>query len=368
MQLGTRLDDLNPSPPVEELPVAAARERLEHDARVFAGARFQVAEVRDLEIAGGDGRLPARLYVGSGAPTPSPLLVYFHGGGWTLGSIESHDNVCRFLATEARIRVLSIGYRLAPESRFPAAADDATASFRDAAARAAGLGADPERVAVGGDSAGGNLAAVCCLDARGRQGPEPCFQLLIYPAVQFGDRERPSYTLFGEGFFLTTAEMDWFDANYLGPDPESAARDPRAAPLRAEDLSGLPPALVVVAGYDPLRDEGIEYAGALAGGRRRGGATARAGATARICERRRAGSRGAGRDARGRGRASAGPYGLKYAFVCLRTMPVRLPSAMFASARCRPQVGSGIAFRCGAPGWSVICRTLALSALEHAPR
>ncbi len=260
MQLGTRLDHLNPSPPVEELPVGAARERLEHDARVFAGARFQVAEVRDLEIAGGDGRLPARLYAGAGAPTPSPLLVYFHGGGWTLGSIESHDNVCRFLATEAGIRVLSIGYRLAPESRFPAAADDAIASFRDAAARAAELGGEPERVGVGGDSAGGNLAAVCCLDARESQGPEPCFQLLIYPAVQVGDRKRPSYTLFGEGYFLTTAEMDWFDAHYLGPDPESAARDPRAAPLRAEDHSGLPPALVVVAGYDPLRDEGIEYA------------------------------------------------------------------------------------------------------------
>ena len=260
MQLATRLDHLNPSPPVEELPVAAARERLAHDARVFAGARFRVAEVRDLEIAGGDGRLPARLYVGAGAPTPSPLLVYFHGGGWTLGSVESHDNVCRFLATEAGIRVLSIGYRLAPESRFPAAADDAIASFRDAVARVAELGADPERVAVGGDSAGGNLAAVCCLDARGSHGPEPCFQLLIYPAVQLGDRKRPSYTLFGEGFFLTTAEMDWFDAHYLGPDPESAARDPRAAPLRAEDHSSLPPALVVVAGYDPLRDEGIDYA------------------------------------------------------------------------------------------------------------
>jgi acetyl esterase len=242
----------------EKLSLAERRAKLEHDARVFSGPRVDVREVRDLEVAGAAGRLAARLYVGPDAPSPSALLVYFHGGGWTTGSVDSHDNVCRFLARHARIRVLSVGYRLAPESPFPAAPNDCLASYLDAHARAAELEADPDRIAVGGDSAGGNLAAVLCQDIRERGGPAPCLQLLIYPAAQIGDRTRPSYTLFAEGYVLTTADMDFYDSCYLA-DP-SDARDRRVSPLVADDLTGLPPAIVVAAGFDPLRDEVVEYA------------------------------------------------------------------------------------------------------------
>jgi len=261
-RLAQRILGLDPPPAIETLPLVAARDRLERDARVFSGPRVEVEEVRDLDVAGAAGRLAARLYVGR-AGAPSALLVYFHGGGWTVGSIDSHDNLCRFLAREAGIRVLSVGYRLAPESPFPAAADDALASFRDAVARAGELGAPAaDAVAVGGDSAGANLAAVASLLAREDGGAMPALQLLIYPVVRLSERERRSYRLFGEGYYLTTAEMDTYDANYL-PDPEQA-RDWRASPLLADDLSGLPPALVAIAGFDPLRDEGEEYARRLA--------------------------------------------------------------------------------------------------------
>jgi acetyl esterase/lipase len=261
-RLAQRILDLDPPPPIETLPVLAARARLERDARVFSGPRVEVDAVRDLDVAGAAGRLPARLYAGR-AEAPSALLVYFHGGGWTMGSIDSHDNLCRFLAREAGIRVLSVGYRLAPESPFPAAAEDALASFREAVARAGELGAPGAgAVAVGGDSAGANLAAVASLLAREDGGPIPALQLLIYPVVQVSGRERRSYRLFGEGFYLTTREMDWYDQNYL-PEPERAG-DWRASPLLAEDLSGLPPAVVAIAGFDPLRDEAEEYARRLA--------------------------------------------------------------------------------------------------------
>jgi len=153
-----------------------------------------------------------------------------------------------------------VDYRLAPEHPFPAAVDDALASFRDAVERATELGADPRRVGVGGDSAGGNLAAVCAQLARD-SGPRPALQLLIYPVLQVGDRTRRSYQLFGDGYYLTRADMDFYDRSYLS-DPAQAA-DSRVSPLRAEDLRGLPPALVVIAGFDPLRDEAVEYADRL---------------------------------------------------------------------------------------------------------
>jgi acetyl esterase len=240
-----------------ERSVAERRAKAERDARVLVGRRIDVVEVREVEVAGGSGRLAARLYVGRGAASASPLLVYFHGGGWCSGSLETHDNLCRFLANETAIRVLSVDYRLAPEHRFPAAVDDALASFRDAAGRAQELGGDPARVAVGGDSAGGNLAAVCAQLARSG-GPQPALQLLIYPVLQIGDRSRRSYELFSDGYYLTRADMDFYDRSYL-VDPAQAA-DPRASPLRADELAGLPPALIVIAGFDPLRDEAIEYA------------------------------------------------------------------------------------------------------------
>ncbi|WP_230210265.1 alpha/beta hydrolase [Streptomyces kaniharaensis] len=204
--------------------------------------------------------MAATLYTPAGLGEASGLLVFFHGGGWVVGSRASHDHVARFLAKRAWVRVLSVEYRLAPEHVFPAAADDALAAFDFAHAEAGDLGADPERIAVGGDSAGGNLAAVAALRAVRRGGPSPVFQLLLYPAADASAR-RPSRELFADGFSLTSDDMDWFVDHYA---PERADRtDPRLSPLLAEDLSGLPPAYVGTAGFDPLRDEGEAYAEAL---------------------------------------------------------------------------------------------------------
>ncbi|MDS0133786.1 MULTISPECIES: alpha/beta hydrolase [unclassified Amycolatopsis] len=206
---------------------------------------------------GGMGGLPATLYTPVGLPEKSPLLVFFHGGGWVIGTRSSHDNAVRFLAKHAGVRVLSIEYRLAPEFPFPAATEDALAAFEYAVAKASDLGADPARVAVGGDSAGGNLAAVTAQQAVRRGGPVPAFQLLIYPATDFAQRYR-SQDLFAEDLFLTDVHMKWFEGHYVPSGTDLT--DPRLSPLRAEDLSGLPPALVVTAGFDPLRDEGEAYA------------------------------------------------------------------------------------------------------------
>src|SRR4051812_6049769 len=212
-----------------------------------------MAHVGDLTLP--DAEIRARLYVPPGIPDPSPLLVYFHGGGYVCGDLDTHDSACRFLAAGAELRVLSVDYRLAPEHPFPAAVEDGLAALRFASDNAKSLGAGP--IAVGGDSAGGNLAAVVAQEARGEE-HAPAVQLLIYPVTDWS-RKAESYRLFREGFFLTEAEMDWYRAHYLPGDP-GAARDPRASPLLADDLTGVAPACVVVAGFDPLRDEGIAYA------------------------------------------------------------------------------------------------------------
>jgi acetyl esterase len=183
--------------------------------------------------------------------------VYFHGGGWVVCDLDTHDNGCRFLARESGAAVLSVDYRLAPEHPFPAAVEDAFAAFRWAVENAADFGVDPAVIAVGGDSAGGNLAAVVSQLARDDEGPAPAFQLLIYPVTDLSTK-RLSYELFREGFFLTEPHMDWYRDHYL-PDLESA-RDPRASPLLADDLSNLAPAYIATAGFDVLRDEGEEYA------------------------------------------------------------------------------------------------------------
>jgi len=194
-----------------------------------------------------------------GSEAGAPLLVYYHGGGWTIGDLDTHDPVCRFLAAEAGVRVLSVEYRLAPEHPFPAAVDDAFAAFGWAAERAGELDIDPARIAVGGDSAGGNLAASVSLLARDGGGPRPAMQLLIYPVTDaVGGASR---RLFAEGFLLTKADMDWFELHYLSGG--AAGEDPRISVLRAEDLSGLPPAYVATAGFDPLRDEAEDYAARL---------------------------------------------------------------------------------------------------------
>lgn len=236
--------------------VADARAARARDALVFQGEVFSVGAVEELTIPGPGGPIAARLYAPVGVAADLPLLVYLHGGGWVVCDLDTHDNVCRFLAREAGVRVLSIDYRLAPEHRFPAAVDDALAAFRFAAAHARDLGADPQALAIGGDSAGANLAAAVSQLTASDGGPAPAFNLSIYPVTDLSEK-RASYRLFREGFLLTEAHMDWYRAHYL-PD-EAAALDPRASPLLAEDLSGLPPTYIATAGFDPLRDEGEAY-------------------------------------------------------------------------------------------------------------
>ena len=223
-----------------------------------------VGEVRDLSVAGADGPLPARLYHPAGqAPAPGwPLTVFFHGGGFVAYDLDTHDALCRELCATSGAAVLSVAYRLAPEARFPAPVDDALASLVWAAAHAAELGADAGRLAVAGDSAGANLATVTALRSRDEGGPALRAQLLIYPAADFEHPERyPSRQENGRGYFLTDERMRFFGQMYLAR-PEDAAH-PHASPLNADSLAGLPPALVLTAEFDPLRDEGAAYAEAL---------------------------------------------------------------------------------------------------------
>jgi acetyl esterase len=189
-----------------------------------------------------------------------PALVFLHGGGWVIGDLESHDQVCRALANAARSIVAAVDYRLAPEHKFPAAVDDAIAATRWIADNAARLGIDAKRLAVGGDSAGGNLAAVVSLDARDRGGPPLVFQLLVYPGTDMA-LDQPSHWRHADQLPLRRTTMQWFVRNYLRDAAD--VRDWRASPLRAASFERLPPALVVTAGFDPLHDEGEAYAQAL---------------------------------------------------------------------------------------------------------
>src|SRR4051794_2981938 len=239
-----------------ERPVEEVRAHFERSlAPVTRRLRLPVA-TQQHTVAGAAGGLGARLYVPAGAPAPGPLLVYWHGGGWVEGSVATHEPSCRLLAHLAGVRILSVDYRLAPEHPFPAAVDDAVAAYRDAGARAADFGADPARLAVGGDSAGGNLAAVTALALRGDPAA-PAFQLLIYPALD-ATGNHASRRLFADGFLLTADDIAWYQDQYV-PDRERRT-DPRVSPLLAPDLAGLPPAHVATALADPLRDEGERYA------------------------------------------------------------------------------------------------------------
>jgi acetyl esterase len=236
----------------------ALRRQQKAAALLVAGAPTRVASVRDLEVDGAAGKLRARHYAparGDGAP----LLVFFHGGGFVFGDLDTHDAPCRVLCRHGGMHVLAVEYRLAPENKFPAPVEDARAALRWAQQHAAELGADPARVGIGGDSAGANLSAAVAQLAAAEGAPPAC-QVLIYPAV---DRTHPypSIDLFADGFFLTRASIIWFYAQYRAP--ETHDRDPRLGPLHAESLAGLAPALVVTAGFDPLRDEGEAYAAAL---------------------------------------------------------------------------------------------------------
>lgn len=234
----------------------ARRENLE-GVPIVSGPPLPMARVEDLKIPGPGGELGARLYVALGTPQPpQPLLVYYHGGGWVIGDLDTHDGACRFLAAHSGCRVLSIDYRLAPEHPFPIPVEDAVAAFRWAAENAAELGADPDKIGVGGDSAGGNLATAVCLQVRG-DGPQPAMQLLLYPVTDAVGGQQSRDT-FAESFFLTREDMKWFEDHYI---PEGIdGEDPRASMMRAPDVSELPPAYMATAGFDPLRDEAETYA------------------------------------------------------------------------------------------------------------
>ena len=254
-QLLLKLMQLSGARPWPERPLPQTRRQFETEAGLLAPTGIALAEVRDLCLEGPAAPIPARLYRPKGLPPAAPCLVFYHGGGFTLGSIRSHDLPCRWLAAVTPCVVVSIDYRLGPEHAFPAAVDDALAGFREVRRRAAELGLDPARIAVGGDSAGGNLAAVVAQDSRGDEVP-PCFQLLIYPATDM-TMSSPSIRTFGRGFLLEKTSIEWFRANYVAR--ESQRRDPRASPLFG-DPAGVAPALVATAGFDPLCDEGQAYA------------------------------------------------------------------------------------------------------------
>jgi acetyl esterase len=236
--------------------VDGARRTLERNAPVLAPRPSDRIRVEQRELPGAAGLRHARIYYGAPGVAWAPGLLWFHGGGFVLGSIESHDGVCRALASHAAATVVSIDYRLAPENRFPAGLDDAVAVTSWVLEKGRQIGIDPEAVAIGGDSAGGNLAAVVAQSLR-TSSRRPAFQLLAYPPTDATCRQ-PSHTSFAEGMMLTERTIQWFLDHYIAD--RCLEVDPRVSPLFAADLAGLPPAFVVTAGFDPLRDEGRAYA------------------------------------------------------------------------------------------------------------
>lgn len=246
-------------PDLHTLPVGEARSQFLASRAAVTGAPAEVYRTTDRTVPGPGGDIPIRIYHPSAAAA-LPSLVYFHGGGWVIGNIDSHDDICRSLCAQAGCIVISVDYRLAPEHKFPAAFDDAYAATAWVCENAAEFNGDSRRIAVGGDSAGGNLAAAVCYAARERRKPALRFQLLIYPVIDasFGF---PSMDQFADGYRLTRDAMRWYFDQYARS--EDDLRDPRLAPLSAEDLSQLPPALILTAGFDPLRDEGSAYADKL---------------------------------------------------------------------------------------------------------
>jgi acetyl esterase/lipase len=250
------------APPLDALSAHEARRAYRESRAALAAAPLHVEEIRELSIPGPEGPMRARLYRPRAAEGPLPGMAYFHGGGFIYGDLDTHDGVCRGIAHSARCTVVSVDYRLAPEHPFPAAVEDAVAATRWIAANASALGMDPDRLVVAGDGAGGNLAAVVALSAREAGGPDIAMQVLVCPVTDFS-RESESVARFGEGYLLTRESMRRVKRSYLRD--ERDAKDWRASPLGMEDLSRLPPAYVITAGFDPLRDEGREYAERLIG-------------------------------------------------------------------------------------------------------
>jgi acetyl esterase len=247
-----------PTTPLNEMTPDEARQAFQFFA-TLTGPPEPVASFCDFAIPGPAGRIPARLYRASLDPA-APVLVFFHGGGWVLGDLDHYDGLCRSLARAADCAVFSVGYRLAPEYKFPAAVDDCYAASMWLESEASRLGLDARRIAVGGDSAGGNLASVICQLARDRGGPPFVFQLLVYPVTD-ASLAFPSAKDPANDAILTTDKMRWFWNHYLRDSSDGA--NPLASPLRAARLDGLPPALVITAEFDPLLDEGEAYAARL---------------------------------------------------------------------------------------------------------
>jgi len=245
------------APPVWEVPLAEARRAVDDETAEVFGPVDDVAVVEDRRLPLASHAVRARIYRPE-AEKPLPAVVYFHGGGWVVGSIESHDPVCRALAARTPCTVVSVGYRLAPEHRFPAAVEDAWNAAAWVSQHAEELGADPERLVVAGDSAGGNLAAAVALRARDR-GLALALQVLIYPVIDH-DLDSAGYRQHGSGLNLTRAKMEWYWRQYLG---RGDSADPDASPIRAASHTGVAPALVQTAEYDPLAHEGEEYARTL---------------------------------------------------------------------------------------------------------
>lgn len=246
----------NGIPPILEQTPEMARSGYRALAEAM-GPGPDLFDVEDRTIPGPDqNEIPIRVYRPSNKKN-LPILVYFHGGGWVIGDLDTHDQVCRLLCDGAQTLVIAVDYRLAPEHAFPAAVRDAYAALDWTERHAEKLGGDALRIAVGGDSAGGNLAAVVCQLAKERSGPEVVFQLLVYPAVDM-TQSHPSVEENGDGYVLTKDHMTWFRSHYLADSLEWT--NPQASPLHSEDLRGLPPALIITAEFDPLRDEGEAYA------------------------------------------------------------------------------------------------------------
>jgi acetyl esterase len=248
-------------PKLETLPYAAGRKAVDKMSEDSEAEPLAVGEIDDGSFAGPAGEIGFRRYLPFNAnPGPLPTLIYYHGGGFVIGNLETHDSTCRRLSNKSRCQVIAIDYRLAPEHPFPAPIEDGVAAFRHIRNNAAEFSVDRKRIAVGGDSAGGAIAAVVCQACRDAGETGPAFQMLIYPATD-SSRESASRQEFASGYFLTKPLIDWFWKAYVPAGTDLA--DLRLSPLLAKDFAGLPPAFVLTAGYDPLRDEGRAYADRL---------------------------------------------------------------------------------------------------------